>query len=210
MEGFALSKNIIIAAVAIAALSGFSPILSSSATAQNAPRTLANDPTYRINAGDELEIYVWGDERLQRSLRVLPDGTFAFPLVGTVQAASRTPTDIEAELSKRLADQYKGQPPQVTVSVKAPEGNQISVIGKVRTPGTFSPTRYINVLDALTLAGGPTEFADVGNVVILRRVEGHVTSIHVRLSDILKGKPSGDLSGNKLPELRAGDTVIVP
>jgi polysaccharide export outer membrane protein len=166
---------------------------------------------YRINAGDQIEIYVWGDERLQRGLTVLPDGSFAFPLVGTVQAQGRTPTDIEAEISRRLAEQYKGEAPQVTVSVKVPSGNQISVIGKVRTPGTFSSSRNINVLDALTLAGGPSEFADVGNIVILRQENGKTTSFRVHLSNVLKGKPSAsDLSDNGIPELRAGDTVIVP
>jgi polysaccharide export outer membrane protein len=175
------------------------------------PPASAEAATYRINAGDQLEIYVWGDERLQRALTVLPDGTFAFPLVGTVHAAGRTPPDIEGEISKRLASQYKGEAPQVTVSVKVPSGNQVSVIGKVRTPGTFSSSRKIDVLEALTLAGGPTEFADLGNVVILRQQDGKTISLHTNLSSILKGKPSARaLSPAGIPELRAGDTVIVP
>jgi polysaccharide export outer membrane protein len=179
------------------------------ATAPTKPAV--DSATYRINAGDQIEIYVWGDERLQRALTVLPDGSFAFPLVGTVQAQGRTPQDIEGEISRRLAEQYKGEAPQVTVSVKTPSGNQISVIGKVRSPGTFASSRNINVLDALTLAGGPTEFADVGNVVILRHENGKTTSFHVQLSNVLKGRPSArDLSANGIPELRAGDTVIVP
>lgn len=202
-----MTRNLLIAACVYAVIAPVSPALA----ADSAPKSTVSDPSYRVNAGDEIEIYVWGDERLQRTLRVLPDGTFAFPLVGTVQAAGRTPTDLEAELSKRLADQYKGVPPQVTVSVKAPEGNQISVVGKVRSPGTFSPSRYISVLDALTLAGGPTEFADVGHIVILRREGNRTISIRTRLTDVLKGRPSsGDLSGNGIPQLRAGDTVIVP
>ena len=200
-----LTRKAMIAAGIFVAIAPFSPIL-----AQTASKSITSDPSYRVNAGDELDIYVWGDERLQRSLRVLPDGTFAFPLVGTVQASGRTPTDLESELSKRLAEQYKGVPPQVTVSVKSPDGNQISVIGKVRTPGTFSPSRYINVLDALTLAGGPTEFADVGNVVILRHEGDKVVSIRVRLTDILKGHPSASDLARGVVQLRAGDTVIVP
>lgn len=167
--------------------------------------------TYQINPGDQLEIYVWGDERLQRELSVLPDGSFAFPLAGTVQAAGKTPTQIEGELSKLLAGQYKGVPPQVTVSVKAPTGMQISVIGKVKAPGTFSPTRYVTVLDALTLAGGPSDFADVGNIIILRKAGNRTTVVHTRLGSILKGRPSdSDLSGSGTPQLVAGDTVVVP
>lgn len=166
---------------------------------------------YRISPGDQLDIYVWGDERLQRQLSVLPDGTFAFPLAGTIHAAGRAPTDIEAELSKLLASQYKGVAPQVTVSVRAPTGMQISVIGRVRSPGTFSPNRYVSVIDALALAGGPTEFADVGNITILRHEGDHTRVIRARLSGLLKGKPSGDdLAANGVPQLLAGDTVVVP
>ncbi len=88
---------------------------------------------------------------------------------------------------------------------------QISMIGKVRSPGQFSPTRYVDVLGALALAGGSTDFADVGNIVILRRQGDHTIVIHARLSNILKGRPSAeDLSSSVVPELQAGDTVIVP
>lgn len=182
---------------------------SGTAFAQAASRVSATN--YRINAGDQIDIYVWGDERLQRSMSVLPDGSFAFPLAGTVSAAGHTPVEVEAELSKLLAPQYKGVAPQVTVSVKAPSGMQISVIGKVRTPGSFSPTRYVDVLGALALAGGPTDFADVGNITVLRRQGDRTTIIRAHLTNILKGHPGAeDLSSSAVPQLMAGDTVVVP
>jgi len=175
-----------------------------------AQQPAANASVYHINPGDQIDIYVWGDERLQRSMTVLPDGSFAFPLAGTVQAAGRTPAEVEQLLSKLLADQYKGVPPQVTVSVKVP-AMQVSVVGKVRSPGTFSPSRYLSVLDALALAGGPADFADLGNVAILRRTGGRTTVLHVRLADVLKGRPSSnDLSTEGMPMLMPGDTVVVP
>ena len=65
-----------------------------SAQVPQAPQT-ASGPAYRINAGDEIEVMVWGDERLQRTVRVLPDGTFAFPLVGQIVAAGQLPSDLE-------------------------------------------------------------------------------------------------------------------
>jgi polysaccharide biosynthesis/export protein len=167
--------------------------------------------TYRISPGDQLNIYVWGDERLQRDITVLPDGTFAFPLAGTVMAAGHTPNEIEDMLSKMLAPQYKGVAQQVTVSVRAPTGMQYSVIGKVRAPGNFTPTRYVNVINALAQAGGPTEFADVGSIVIMRTTGGRTQVIRTHLSNIIKGKPSqGDLSADSVPMIQAGDTVIVP
>ncbi|MCP3730813.1 polysaccharide biosynthesis/export family protein [Sphingomonas sp. MG17] len=196
------------------ALLGSTLILDTTASAAQQPRQQGSAPAaqpYRINAGDEIEIYVWGEERLQRTVRVLPDGSFAFPLVGQVMAANRSPGEIEAEISKGLAPQFRNQVPQVTVSVRQPSGYRFSVVGKVRTPGSFTPGTYVNVLEAIAFAGGPSEFADTANVVILRKEGPSLTPIRIRLADMLKGNPSGrDLASNGVPELRSGDTVIVP
>ncbi len=137
--------------------------------APQAPRSTAG-PAYRINAGDEIEVMVWGDERLQRTVRVLPDGTFAFPLVGQIVAINQLPSDLERIISAALRPQYRGVVPQVTVSVKNPSGYQFSVVGKVRSPGTYTPGRYVNALEAISIAGGPTEFASTSNVKILSQV----------------------------------------
>jgi polysaccharide export outer membrane protein len=164
---------------------------------------------YRINPGDEIEIYVWGEERLQRTVKILPDGTFSFPLVGQIDALNKLPSDIEIEIARGLKSQYRDNVPQVTVTVKAATGLQFTVAGKVKAPGAFTPGRYVNVLEALTMAGGPSDFADVAGVTILRKSGGRLTAIKVRLTDVLKGNPSArDLSG--LPQLESGDTVIVP
>ena len=182
------------------------------AYAESVPVAAAAAPklkAYRINPGDELEIYVWGEERLQRAVKVLPDGTFSFPLVGQIDALNKLPADIEEVISRGLRSQYREAVPQVTVSVKAPSGLQFSVAGKVKTPGAFNAGRYVNVLEALTMAGGPAEFADVGNVAILRKSGDGLVVLKVRLSDIMKASPSSrDLAG--LPQLESGDTVIVP
>src|SRR5919107_1065952 len=148
--------------------------------------TVASTP-YRINPGDELEVLVWGDERLQRSVLVLPDGTFAFPLVGQVNAAGRLPTELERVITAGLQPQYKGPVPQVTVSVKRPSGYQFSVIGKVRGPGTFTPGRYVNALEALAIAGGPAEFANTGGARLIRKYGERMIVVPVRLQDALRG-----------------------
>jgi polysaccharide export outer membrane protein len=164
---------------------------------------------YRINPGDELEIYVWGEERLSRDIKVLPDGTISFPLVGQVVALNKLPRDIEQEIYNGLKSQYRETVPQVTVSVKNAVGLQFSIVGKVKAPGAFTTGRYVNVLEALALAGGPADFADMGNVRILRKSGSGLTVLRVRLTDVLKGNPSDrDLEG--LPQLESGDTVIVP
>lgn len=191
-------------------------LLAVPAIAQPTPTALTTAPAaagsnYTVNAGDEIEVYVWGEERLQRTYRVLPDGSFSFPLIGRIVAAGQTLPAIEALVSKGLESQYRGQVPQVTVSVKSTSGLQFSVAGRVRTPGTFSPTRYINVLEALTLAGGPDEFANLDNVIIYRKSTNGLIAIRTRLSAFFRGSVSQSaISGNAIPTIESGDTVIVP
>lgn len=182
--------------------------LSSGVAAQVAAAT--PDGAYRINPGDELDLLVWGDERLQRSVRVLPDGTFAFPLAGQIAAAGHLPSEIEHIISDKLQPQYRGQVPQVTVSVKNPAGFQFSVVGKVKGPGTFTPGRYLNALEALSIAGGPTEFADVNNIRIIRKAAGgELVVIRVRIGEILKGS-NARVTAAENPPIASGDTLVIP
>jgi len=170
--------------------------------------TVAGTP-YRINPGDELEVLVWGDERLQRSVLVLPDGTFAFPLVGQVNAAGRLPSELERVITAGLQPQYKGPVPQVTVSVKKPSGYQFSVVGKVRNPGTFTPGRYVNALEALAIAGGPAEFANTGGAKLIRKNGDQLFVVPLRLQDALRGD-TGQIGPNGVPRIESGDTLVVP
>lgn len=164
---------------------------------------------YRINPGDELEISVWGEERLQKAVLVLPDGTFGFPLIGQVQAAGRLPSEIQQILTVGLQPQYRGPVPQVTVAVSKATGYQFSVIGKVRSPGTFTPGRYVNALEALAIAGGPSEFAATGDIRIIRKVRGQLVIVPVRIAGALKGDTSR-ITSEQVPSLESGDTLVVP
>lgn len=182
--------------------------LGTAAEAQ--PLGLAPSSTpYRINAGDELEILVWGDERLQRTVLVLPDGTFAFPLVGQVNAAGHLPIELERVITAGLQPQYKGPVPQVTVSVKRASGYQFSVVGKVRNPGTFTPGRYVNALEALAIAGGPAEFANTASAKVIRKAGDQLFVLPLRLQDALRGDTSR-LGPNEIPRIESGDTLVVP
>lgn len=199
-KGFKVSK-LRNSAISVALL--FASQMSSPAVAQAAA------DAYRINPGDEVEVLVWGDERLQRVVRVLPDGTFAFPLVGQVAAAGKLPGDLEKVISAGLKAQYRGEVPSVTVSVKSPSGFQFSVIGKVKSPGAFTPGRYVNALEALSIAGGPSEFAQTGNIRIIRKVGNQLRVIPVRIVNVLRGDTSR-LSGEEIPLIVSGDTLVVP
>ena len=165
---------------------------------------------YLVNAGDELEIYVWGEERLQRVVRVLPDGTIAIPLVGQIVAQGRQLSDLEAMISTRLTSQYRGQVPQVTVSVKSPSGMQFSVMGMVKAPGSFSPGRYVNVLEALSMAGGPGDFANLDNILVIRKSGDSIRSFRVRLGGVFRSGASGSVDSTNIIRIETGDTVIVP
>ncbi len=191
------------------ALVGFSSVATAQGPLSVPPSATVAGTPYRINPGDELEILVWGDERLQRSVLVLPDGTFAFPLVGQVNAAGRLPVDIERVITTGLQPQYKGPVPQVTVSVKKASGYQFSVVGKVRNPGTFTPGRYVNVLEALAIAGGPAEFANTGGARVIRKAGDRLFIVPVRLQDALRGDTSS-LGPNEIPRIESGDTLVVP
>ena len=182
---------------------------SASAAAQTRPAAAPQASAYRINPGDELEILVWGDERLQRSVLVLPDGTFAFPLVGQVTAIGRLPTEIERQITVGLQPQYKGPVPQVTVSVKKPSGYQFSVIGKVRSPGTFTPGRYVNALEALAIAGGPSEFANTNGARVIRKAGDRLYVVPVRIGDALRGD-TARINQTDLPRIESGDTLVIP
>ncbi len=124
-------------------------------------------------------------------------------------AAGLLPAELERVITVALQPQYRGVVPQVTVTVKNPSGYQFSVVGKVRNPGTFTPGRYVNALEAISIAGGPTEFANTSDVSLLRKNGQQIQTIRVRLSDALKGNTSR-LTSADIPFIQSGDTLVVP
>ncbi len=167
---------------------------------------------YRISAGDELDISVWGEERMQRTVRVLSDGTFAFPLAGTIPATGQTVRQVSHAIRERIASYYRADIPDVTVGVRTAAAMTFYVIGKVRTPGTYASTRTVNIVQALSMAGGLAEFANVKRAVILRQTATGQTVEPVQLARILKGQrrlTAGALD-QALPVLGSGDVLIIP
>lgn len=160
---------------------------------------------YRVQPGDVLFVSVWDEEQLQRDVVVRPDGSFAFPLVGDVQAAGRSVDQIRADITRRL-QKYIPEA-AVTVSVKKIVGNKIFVLGQVKRPGEFVINANTDVMQALSMAGGVTPFADLDGIKILRRdrATGQQKAIPFNYKQILKGR---HLEQNIL--LQSGDTVLVP
>lgn len=158
---------------------------------------------YTINPGDLLEISVWKEPDLQREVLVRPDGAFSFPLSGDVIAVGRTVEDVRKELTTRLEAYIPDL--VVTVTVAAINGNKIYVIGQVKTPGQFVVNPRVDVVQALSIAGGMTPFAEANNIKILRRRNGRQTILPFRYNDVVKGQ---NLQQNVL--LEVGDVVLVP
>lgn len=168
--------------------------------AQQAP---VADDAYLINPGDVLEISVWREEALQQQVLVRPDGAFSFPLAGEIKAKNKSVEQVQQELTKRLEMFIPDL--VVTVSVLEINGNRVYVIGQVNNPGVFIVNPQVDVLQALSMAGGTTPFADLNDINVLRRENGKQIAIKFRYNDIVKGKR---LDQNIL--LRAGDVVVVP
>lgn len=158
---------------------------------------------YRIGPEDVLHISVWKEEDLDRKVLVRPDGGVSFPLVGDIQVSGRTPLEVQDEIRSRLARYVPDA--EVTVAVDKISGYTIFILGEVNKPGQFTLGRYVDVVQALTLAGGTTPYASERNMQILRRKDGRELTFRFDLRDIKRGK---NLKQNII--LQSGDVVVVP
>jgi polysaccharide export outer membrane protein len=158
---------------------------------------------YKLQPGDLLQVVVWKETDLQSEVLIRPDGGISFALAGDMQAAGLTTDQLREELETRVRKLVPGA--VVTVSVKAPNGNRVFVIGKVNHPGDFPLLRPIDVLQAISMAGGVTPFANTNGIRVLHRDGLRQNSFRFRYGDVANGR---HLEQNIL--LQSGDTVIVP
>jgi polysaccharide export outer membrane protein len=158
---------------------------------------------YEVQPGDRLHVSVWREEDLDLDVLVRPDGGFSFPLAGDVMAVGRTVEELRTELTDRLArfipDLF------VTVSVTEINGNKIYVIGQVNAPGEFVVNPRVDVMQALSLAGGTTAFASQNDIFVLRREGGTQRILDFSFDAVARGKR---LEQNVV--LESGDVVVVP
>ncbi|MBQ0719276.1 MAG: polysaccharide biosynthesis/export family protein [Gammaproteobacteria bacterium] len=159
--------------------------------------------TYPLQPGDALRIQVWGESELAQEVLIAPDGTFSFPLVGSVAAAGRSADEVQSELALRLEKFVPDA--NVNLSVVNTSGNVIYVLGQVARPGQFPMPGHFNVTQALSVAGGMTPFASVNDIRILRDRAGIKSTFVFRYSDVEKG-----LLLEQNIDLVSGDVVIVP
>ncbi len=191
-----------------AALGGFVCLLAASGPAATAAERADDKPAaselqYRLQPGDVLLISVWKEKDLDTEALVRPDGGLSFPLVGDLDAAGRTVAEVRATLTQRLKPFIPD--PVVTVQIKLIGGNHIYVIGKVNKPGDFPFSTPVDVMQALSMAGGTTPFASLNEIVILRRHNGQEQVLRFRYAEVIRGRSLGQ---NVV--LQSGDTVVVP
>jgi polysaccharide export outer membrane protein len=158
---------------------------------------------YGVNPGDVLEISVWKEEDLQKQVMVRPDGYFSFPLTGDIRAEGRTVEAVRQEVASRVSRFVPD--PVVSVAVMEPRGSKVYVIGQVNRPGEYPITRFVDIVQAISMASGFTPFAQLDNIKVLRREGATQTAISFSYGDIAAGKR---LQQNIV--LEPGDTVLVP
>jgi len=159
------------------------------------------DPNYVIGAEDVIDISVWNEAQISRSVPVRPDGKISLPLLGDVQAAGLTPTQLGTQITEGLKKFSKD--PQVTVIVTAVNSRRYYVTGEVARAGTYPMLPEMTVLQALASSGGFTVFARRSKIYILRTTNGKQERVPFDYDKVLKGK---------MPDvvLRPGDTIVIP
>jgi polysaccharide export outer membrane protein len=178
-------------------------VVGTAAQAQDTPSVATSEP-YRIQPGDVLTVSVWKEPDLQGDVLVRPDGGLSFPLVGEVAAERMTMAQLQQEMSTRLR-KYLPEP-SVTIALKQLGGNRIYVLGKVNRPGEFTFSKPLDVMQAISMAGGMTPYAAANDIKILRRKpSGSQDAVPFRYGEVERGQ--------SLPQniiLNSGDTVVVP
>jgi polysaccharide export outer membrane protein len=155
-----------------------------------------------LGAGDIFALKVYGEKELSGDHQVSSEGTVDIPLIGRLAVTGKTPSEIATAIEKLFQEGYLREP-YVSVYVKEYNSKKIFVLGMVRKPGTFPYQGGMNVVEAVTLAGGFTETANANFVVVTRKKDGAEIRIPVPVEQISKG-----LAANL--ELQAGDIVFIP
>ncbi len=161
------------------------------------------DASYLIGPEDVLEISVWKDPELTKQVIVRPDGRISFPLIGEVEAGGHTVKSLEDKLKKKISEYIPDA--MLTVIVIQVNSIKVYVVGKVARPGEYRIGCAINIMQALSLAGGLSAFADANSILILRSEKGSQNKIPFNYKEVKKGKK---LEQNII--LKTGDVIVVP
>jgi len=197
---------IVVLLLAIAAPMRAQTAANSSDTRSALPGTHAaatHDPSYVIGAQDVLDIDVWKEQELTRAVEVRPDGKISLPLLNDIQAAGLTPMQLAANITEGLKKYISD--PQVTVIVTQINSQRVYILGEVTHPGAYPLLPGMNVLQALSSAGGFTMFANTKKIYVLRQQGGKQKKFPFNYKEVIAGKHT-----DQNIVLRAGDQIVVP
>lgn len=159
---------------------------------------------YVIGIGDALDVNVWKETELSKSVVVRPDGMISLPLMGEVKAAGLTPVQLQDQITNALGKVLSD--PQVTVMVVSVNSLSFNIVGEVLKPGYYPLTRPVSVLDAIALSGGFKDFAKEKKIYILRTTpDGKQTKLHFNYKQVIKGR---NMAQNVM--LQPRDTLVIP
>ena len=174
------------------------------ADAPAGPALVATQTDYKIHAGDSLLVGVYDDPKMPPiTVTVTPDGKFSFPLIGIMVAGGKTPEQVRVEMETKLR-KYVSEP-VVTCSIVEVKGNVAYVIGQVAKPGAIVMNPAVNVLQALSIAGGGNAYAKMDSVIVIRNTTSGQRTMKFHYSEVSSGK---NLEQNI--QLESGDVVVVP
>ena len=160
------------------------------------------DDTYLIGLGDLLTVAVWKEQALSGNLLVRPDGMISMSLIGDIQAANLTPIQLADQISTKLKKFI--QDPSVTVVVSQIHNKVVYMLGEVSKKGPIEMTPGMTFLQAISIAGGPTDYANTKKIYILRHDGGKQVKVPVHYKKALNGDSACNL------ELKPDDTIVVP
>lgn len=160
------------------------------------------DDNYIIGLSDVLNVTVWKQPTLSGPLLVRPDGMISMPLLGDVMASGKKPMVLAAEISEKLKKFIKD--PQVAVVVTSIHNNFVYTLGEVGKKGPVVMTPGMTLLEAISSAGGLTDFANKKKIYVLRKLDGKQERIPVNYKKALKGDAQYNIP------LNPGDTIVVP
>jgi polysaccharide biosynthesis/export protein len=168
-----------------------------------APKAATSDPNYVIGGQDVLDISVWKEAELTRTVPVRPDGKISMPLLNDVQAAGLTPTQLADQIRDSLKKYVTG--PQVTVIVTQINSQRIYILGEVTRAGAYPLLPNMTILQGLSSAGGFTQFANLKKIYMFRTENGKQVRYPFNYKDVINGKAQDE---NIV--MKAGDTIVVP
>jgi len=181
-----------------------SGVTSSSTQAENTPKPARPDDTFVIGNDDVLSVNVWKEPELTKQVPVRTDGKISLPLIGEVQAAGRTPLQLEQDITVKLQSYITD--PQVTIIVQEINSLKFNVLGQVTKPGSYPLTTGTTVVDAIAIAGGLKDFAKKKDIYVLRQISpGNEYRFTFNYNQFVKGKNT-----KQNIVLKPHDTVVVP